>query len=104
MSPSRISPEPTLKITPFVNKTPKQKINFGAKVEGLDINNISDGEIEELKTTVWRHKVVVIKGQKDMLPIKQWELVVRSDVSILLLIDVEGYAKDWYVANRRTSP
>jgi len=81
MSPSWISPEPVLKVTAFENKTPKQKINFGASVEGLDINNISDAEVEELKKTVWRHKVVVIKGQKDMLPIKQWELVVRSDVS-----------------------
>lgn len=94
MSPSRVSPGPTLKITPFVNKTPKQKISFGAKIEGLDINNITDGEIEVLKKTVWKHKVVVIKGQKDLLPIKQWELVVRSDVSIHLAIDVEEYAND----------
>lgn len=81
MSPSRISPQPALIVTPFENKTPKQKINFGASVDGLDINNISDAEVEELKKTVWRHKVVVIKGQKNMLPIKQWELVVRCDVS-----------------------
>jgi alpha-ketoglutarate-dependent taurine dioxygenase len=79
-----ISPELALKITPFEDKNPKQKINFGASIEGLDINNISDGEVEELKKTVWKHKVVVIKGQKDMLPIKQWELVVRCDVSIHL--------------------
>jgi alpha-ketoglutarate-dependent taurine dioxygenase len=84
MSPSRISPEPTLQVQPFVPKTPKQKTNFGAFVTGIDINDISEADVEELKKTVWRHKVVVIKGQKSMLPIKQWELVVRSDVSFLL--------------------
>lgn len=94
MSPSRVLPKPAMKVTPFVNKTPKQNINFGASVEGLDINNISDAEIEKLKKTVWRHKVVVIKGQKDMLPIKQWELVVRSDVSNSINLFRGKYAND----------
>lgn len=32
-----------------------------------------------MSDAIWTHKVVVVKGQKDLAPIKQWELVTRFD-------------------------
>ncbi|KAI0121225.1 hypothetical protein BJ170DRAFT_152189 [Xylariales sp. AK1849] len=60
-------------------KADGNKTNFGAAVEGLDLNNISDAELQALKKTIWEKKVIVVRGQKDLLPIKQWELVTRFD-------------------------
>jgi xanthine dioxygenase len=40
MSPSANLPEPSFSVTPIA-KTPKDKTNFGAVLEGLDLNDIS---------------------------------------------------------------
>ncbi|KAF3801005.1 Cytochrome P450 monooxygenase gliF [Colletotrichum gloeosporioides] len=75
------------------------KILFGAKVTELDINNVSgmilrvtksgsfgnidmtaaDDDLLELKRAVLDHKLIIIKGQENLQPIKQWELVTRLD-------------------------
>ncbi|KAI1381418.1 Clavaminate synthase-like protein [Hypoxylon crocopeplum] len=78
MSPSAITPEATFTVTPM-KKTPKEKHNYGATVTGLDLNNINDEDVRHLSDAIWIHKVVVVKGQKDLAPIKQWELVTRFD-------------------------
>ena len=39
----------------------------------------SDIDVKALSVAIWTHKVVVVKGQKDLAPIKQWELVTRFD-------------------------
>lgn len=33
--------------------------------------------MKHLKDTIWTHKVVVVKVQKDLYPKKHWELVTR---------------------------
>ncbi|QKX64803.1 uncharacterized protein TRUGW13939_11979 [Talaromyces rugulosus] len=69
--------------TPFtvtaVERQPEEKYNFGAFVTGVDLNNISDDDVDRLKAAVWRHKVVVVKNQANLDPEKQWELVTRLD-------------------------
>lgn len=40
MSPAALTPEPTFQVLPLI-KRKDQKFNFGAIVEGLDLNNIS---------------------------------------------------------------
>ena len=35
--------------------------------------------MKRLKETIWTHKVIVVKGQKDLTPEKHWELVTRFD-------------------------
>ncbi|KAF4125816.1 Taurine catabolism dioxygenase TauD, TfdA family [Geosmithia morbida] len=69
---------PSFQIEPMPVEAGK-KTNFGAVVQGLDLNNIADADVQALKEAVWRHKVVVVKGQRDLQPIKQWELVTRWD-------------------------
>ncbi|KAF6843917.1 alpha-ketoglutarate dependent xanthine dioxygenase [Colletotrichum musicola] len=78
MSPAALTPEPTLAIHKM-EKTPKEKHDFGAVITGLDLDNISDDDVKALSDAIWTHKVVVVKGQKHIHPIKQWELVTRFD-------------------------
>jgi alpha-ketoglutarate-dependent taurine dioxygenase len=40
---------------------------------------VQDDDVQYLKNAIWTHKVVVVKGQKDLEPKKQWELVTRFD-------------------------
>ncbi|KAF6823238.1 alpha-ketoglutarate dependent xanthine dioxygenase [Colletotrichum plurivorum] len=56
-----------------------KKTRFGARITGLDVNDISDEDLLDLKRAVWKHKLVIIKGQHNLEPIKQWELVTRLD-------------------------
>ncbi|KAL3475104.1 hypothetical protein BJX99DRAFT_230246 [Aspergillus californicus] len=72
-----IEPSP-LTITPL-ERTAEEKYNFGATVTGIDINTISDEDVDRLKAAVWRHKVVLVKGQTNLEPRKQWDLVTRFD-------------------------
>ncbi|KAK6373803.1 hypothetical protein LTS17_007772 [Exophiala oligosperma] len=78
MSPAALTPEPTFQVLPLI-KRKDQKFSFGAIVEGLDLNNISDGDVKRLKETIWTHKVIVVKNQRDLKPEKHWELVTRFD-------------------------
>ncbi|KAH7021199.1 uncharacterized protein B0I36DRAFT_367631 [Microdochium trichocladiopsis] len=78
MSPSAITPEPTFTVTPM-KKTAEEKHDFGATVTGLDLNEISDADVKALSNLIWTHKLLVVKGQQELEPIKQWELVTRFD-------------------------
>ncbi|KIX95336.1 uncharacterized protein Z520_08853 [Fonsecaea multimorphosa CBS 102226] len=78
MSPAALTPEPSFQVLPLV-KRKDQKLNFGAIVEGLDLNHISDDDVKQLKETIWTHKVIIVRGQKDLTPEKHWELVTRFD-------------------------
>ncbi|KAL6413003.1 putative alpha-ketoglutarate dependent xanthine dioxygenase protein [Ilyonectria robusta] len=77
--PSRIDPPSASFTAKPLPLEEGKKANFGVIVEGLDLNNISDADVNELKKTIWDKKVIIVKGQKDLLPIKQWELVTRFD-------------------------
>ncbi|KAJ5525083.1 hypothetical protein N7494_011733 [Penicillium frequentans] len=65
-------------VTPL-ERTPEQKFNFGACVTGVDLNTLSDEDIDRLKAAIWRHKVIVVKAQHSLDPKKQWDLVTRLD-------------------------
>ncbi|VUC27921.1 unnamed protein product [Clonostachys rosea] len=69
---------PTFTVEPLPKEITK-KTNFGAVIHGLDLSNISDIDVDALRKTIWEKKVVVVKGQKDLPPLKQWELVTRFD-------------------------
>jgi hypothetical protein len=53
------------------------------RINALPLSSLAetrkDDDVQHLKEAVWTHKVVVVKGQKDLEPIKQWELVTRFD-------------------------
>ncbi|CAI6340534.1 unnamed protein product [Periconia digitata] len=70
--------QPSFTVTPLP-KAASEKHNFGAVVEDLDLENIDDCNVKALADAIWTHKLVVVKGQQNLNPIKQWELVTRFD-------------------------
>ncbi|KAI2783109.1 Clavaminate synthase-like protein [Daldinia loculata] len=62
-----------------MKKSSNDKHDYGAIVSKIDLNNINDIDVRHLADAIWTHKVIVVKGQKDLAPIKQWELVTRFD-------------------------
>ncbi|TIC94073.1 putative dioxygenase [Colletotrichum higginsianum] len=65
---------PGFKIQPF-----KNGLKFGAEVHGLDINNMTDADVENLRETIQKYFVVVVKNQQNELPSKNWELLQKLD-------------------------
>lgn len=76
MSPSRTKEE--LVITP-IKHSPEQKCSMGAIITGLDLNDITDEELEQLRAATHKYQVVVIKNQHNLDPVKHWDLVTRLD-------------------------
>ncbi|OJD32477.1 alpha-ketoglutarate dependent xanthine dioxygenase [Diplodia corticola] len=70
----------SFKIEPIQHESWKT-CDMGAVITGLCINSISDAEVQRLKEAIWKHKVVVVRDQGEMLPEKQLELVLRLDPS-----------------------
>ncbi|OJD32581.1 isotrichodermin c-15 hydroxylase [Diplodia corticola] len=52
---------------------------IGAEVRGVDLNDISDSDIETLREAIWEHKVIVIKNQHHLDPANQVSLARRLD-------------------------
>ncbi|GAA5851566.1 hypothetical protein JCM8547_001134 [Rhodosporidiobolus lusitaniae] len=52
---------------------------FGASVEGIDLNNLSEPEFLSLQHALYTHKVLVIRNQRDLDPRKHQDLVQRFD-------------------------
>jgi hypothetical protein len=44
-----------------------------------DLRIKTDSDVRALADAIWTHKLVVVKGQQHVPPIKQWELVTRFD-------------------------
>lgn len=61
-------------LTPFPN-TPE----FGVEASGIDLNNLSEDEFLELEHAIYTHRVVILKGQKGLLPPAQQALGIRFD-------------------------
>ncbi|KAF7443980.1 TauD Probable taurine catabolism dioxygenase [Pyrenophora tritici-repentis] len=78
MAPGILAPEPSFTLNEM-DKTAKEKHDFGAVIEDLDLNNISDADVKALADAIWTHKLVVVRGHQNLAPIKQWELVTRFD-------------------------
>ncbi|KAK8190975.1 alpha-ketoglutarate dependent dioxygenase [Phyllosticta capitalensis] len=66
------------KIEPL-NHGPGKKSNFGAVITDLDLNNVDDNTIAQLRDEIWKNKMVVVKNQRALEPRKQWELMKRLD-------------------------
>ncbi|KLU88279.1 hypothetical protein MAPG_07266 [Magnaporthiopsis poae ATCC 64411] len=79
MSPGVLTTEEPGFSVSSMDKPANKKLNFGAVMTGLDLQNISDAQVQALSDAIWIHKVVVVKNQNHVQPIKQWELVTRLD-------------------------
>ena len=46
---------------------------------GTDLNNLDDDSLKILREAIYTHKVIVVKGQQELIPAKQFEFVCRLD-------------------------
>ncbi|KAI5475013.1 hypothetical protein MNV49_002105 [Pseudohyphozyma bogoriensis] len=52
---------------------------FGAFVSGVDLNNLDDATFKTIEEALYVHKLLVIKDQKHLTPVKQYEFNRRFD-------------------------
>lgn len=64
-------------------KQPAARNGFGVKVDApIDLNDLSEPDFKKLEYLVYKHRVVVLKGQKQLRPAKQQELGYRLDPKV----------------------
>ncbi|KAK0666677.1 hypothetical protein QBC41DRAFT_325289 [Cercophora samala] len=55
------------------------KINFGATITGIDIENLTDTDFSLIREALFTHQVVIFKNQSHVSPRAQYELTNRFD-------------------------
>ena len=60
----------------FANKSIMQ---FGATVEGIDLNNVDEKTFSALKDAIFRNQLVIIKNQLTLTPKNHFDFVHRFD-------------------------
>lgn len=54
------------------------KVDFGASVHGIDLNNFTDADFDFISDALHKHKLLVFKEQPEMLtPQQQYRLTSR---------------------------
>ena len=68
-----------IKIVPLQHG-PKSNVDFGATINGIDLNQLTDSDFEVIHEALHKHKLLVFKGQPEMLlPQNQYGLTRRFD-------------------------
>ncbi|CAK7562584.1 MAG: Alpha-ketoglutarate-dependent xanthine dioxygenase xan-1 [Sporothrix epigloea] len=67
-----------IQVTPL---TPAEgsKVNFGAVVSNVDIENLTDADFEVIQENLYKNQVLVFPNQSHVTPKKQFELTQRFD-------------------------
>lgn len=69
------------RVVPIAHE-PKKKVDFGAEVYGIDLNNFSDADFDFIHDALHRHKLLVFKKQPEMLkPQQQYKLTAWYVIS-----------------------
>lgn len=68
----------TIEVTP-VPQTEGSRRNLGAVAHNVDVNNLSDADWDVIRSALYEHSVLVLKGQADATPKAQYELTKRFD-------------------------
>ncbi|GAA5940141.1 hypothetical protein JCM3775_007275 [Rhodotorula graminis] len=72
-------PVPASTLSTITIKPYEGSYGFGAEVSGIDLNTMSPEQFKELERAIYIHRVVVVKGQKDLLPETQQRMGVLFD-------------------------
>lgn len=76
-TPLRHSDASTGKVVPIVHKN-DSKVDFGAEIYGIDLNDFSDADFDFISDALHKHKLLVFKQQPKMLtPQQQYKLTSR---------------------------
>ena len=67
----------TGRLVPIQHEADK-KVNFGAEIYGIDLNNFTDADFDFICDALHSHKLLVFKEQPEMLtPQQQYKLTAR---------------------------
>ena len=67
----------SLRITPLVHDPKETKVDFGATVEGVDLNDVDPETFAVLRDAVLKYRLLVFKGQSRLEPKNQLAFVQR---------------------------
>ncbi|KPV77635.1 uncharacterized protein RHOBADRAFT_33795 [Rhodotorula graminis WP1] len=67
----------SLRITPLVHDPKETKVDFGATVEGVDLNDVDPETFAVLRDAVLKYRLLVFKGQAKLHPANQLAFVQR---------------------------
>ncbi|KAM7214126.1 hypothetical protein V8F06_010502 [Rhypophila decipiens] len=57
------------------------KIDFGATISGVDVENLTDADFDVIRSALFNHQVIIFKKQSHVSPKAQFELTQRFDPS-----------------------
>ncbi|WFC97286.1 hypothetical protein MBRA1_003952a, partial [Malassezia brasiliensis] len=66
------------------------KVNFGAQIDGVDLQNISEEEFKTIHDALYKHHVILFKNQGHVTPKAQYELTKLFDPTT----DTYGHGTD----------
>lgn len=58
---------------------PGSEIDFGAEIEGVNLNALTDAEFKTIHAALYNHQLVIVKNQSKLSPKAQYELTKRFD-------------------------
>lgn len=65
------------RVVPMKHEAPS-KVDFGAEIYGIDLNNFTDADFDLISDALHRHKLLVFKEQPEMLrPQQQFRLTSK---------------------------
>ncbi|PKS11734.1 hypothetical protein jhhlp_001722 [Lomentospora prolificans] len=67
-----------VRVEPFA-PTKGSKVNFGAAVTNVDLENLTDADFEIIRDALFTHQVLVLKNQGHASPRAQYEITQRFD-------------------------
>lgn len=85
-----------VEIQPFP-RTPNSNVTFGAEVRHADIEHLDEKDFEAIHDALYKHQVLLFRGQKHVSPEAQYQLTKRFDPAS----DTYGHGKD--VPNAKNS-
>ncbi|GME37561.1 hypothetical protein GTA08_BOTSDO09485 [Neofusicoccum parvum] len=82
------------KIEPLIHPSGK-KCEFGAVITGLDLNHFTAETVAQLRKATWEHKLVIIKGQHNLEPRRNWDLLQQLDPEAAA-VDIDEFSGAFY--------
>ncbi|KAF2704932.1 Clavaminate synthase-like protein [Pleomassaria siparia CBS 279.74] len=61
-----------------IKHAPDSKVDFGAQVHGIDLNNFTDADFRLISDALHKHKLLIFKNQPEMLTPQQQYLLTSS--------------------------
>lgn len=81
----------TLEVKPFTTQANASSLNFGAEINDVDLENLSEEDFKVIRNALYNYHVIVLKNQTGLSPKAQYDLTRKFDPSAgkLCFLDFE---------------